>query len=537
MTDEDLSIVPPTVPTTNGALSSHFQSSPVQGPNANLDRDILGYSDLLPQSLYNNVTTMSSRRPSYAAEFSSRPKLFSISEQPSLSPTSTTVPPAIGQQDCRSPWASRGSASIWSVGDNEPPAPAAFSGRNFRSVSFSHESYQQHMQKQHPIQLPPTQPQSQSQPQPQPQHNFMPIGVPLAPSLTSTPGSTSSSSSIWFNTNNANSNRRHSFATISSTGSGNSGNHPVHALPSAISQVPHEELETDFDMKSIHDYFENKSHPSNFDPLDDNIEDDSQPLNIILLSNSQATSTLYFVEFKNSRTDVFYGPSSGYKVNDLVIVDADRGLDLGKITAIQVPLNKANRLKFRQFMDQHNALSATSNNSGTSHDTAPPLFTPKKIIRKASAQEISQILTKSEQEMKALKICQLKLTEKHLQMVLIDAEFQFDKRKLTFFYFSNFRIDFRDLVKDLFKIYKTRIWMCAVQLNEQNPEQLLWGQPTSHTNQSLHLQQNHTHQSIPGLPPPPSSHMIYQSNTSPIQQQLPQFSMFGRPQNLDGQYF
>lgn len=37
-----------------------------------------------------------------------------------------------------------------------------------------------------------------------------------------------------------------------------------------------------------------------------------------------------------------------------------------------------------------------------------------------------------------------------------------DRRKLTFYFVSDRRIDFRDLVRELFKIYKTRIWMCAV---------------------------------------------------------------------------
>ncbi|KAK6887246.1 hypothetical protein K6H09_005479, partial [Candida tropicalis] len=47
-------------------------------------------------------------------------------------------------------------------------------------------------------------------------------------------------------------------------------------------------------------------------------------------------------------------------------------------------------------------------------------------------------------------------------MKLIDAEYQFDRKKLIFYYSTSRRIDFRDLVRELFRIYKTRIWMCAV---------------------------------------------------------------------------
>ena len=44
-------------------------------------------------------------------------------------------------------------------------------------------------------------------------------------------------------------------------------------------------------------------------------------------------------------------------------------------------------------------------------------------------------------------------------MNVVDAEYQFDRHKLTFFFEAEGRVDFRDLVRDLFSIYKTRIWM------------------------------------------------------------------------------
>jgi len=51
-----------------------------------------------------------------------------------------------------------------------------------------------------------------------------------------------------------------------------------------------------------------------------------------------------------------------------------------------------------------------------------------------------------------------------MAMQVRDAEYQWDRRKLTFFYTASHRIDFRDLVRDLFRLYKTRIWMCAVNM-------------------------------------------------------------------------
>ena len=47
-------------------------------------------------------------------------------------------------------------------------------------------------------------------------------------------------------------------------------------------------------------------------------------------------------------------------------------------------------------------------------------------------------------------------------MVILDAEFQHDREKLTIYYNSEHRIDFRELVRDLFSIYKARIWMKKV---------------------------------------------------------------------------
>jgi len=72
------------------------------------------------------------------------------------------------------------------------------------------------------------------------------------------------------------------------------------------------------------------------------------------------------------------------------------------------------------------------------------------------------LVTKSQDEAKAMLVCQTKVRQKKLPMEVVDAEYQWDRRKLTFYFIAERRIDFRELVRDLFKIYKTRIWMCAV---------------------------------------------------------------------------
>ena len=55
-----------------------------------------------------------------------------------------------------------------------------------------------------------------------------------------------------------------------------------------------------------------------------------------------------------------------------------------------------------------------------------------------------------------------KVLEQMLPMSILDAEYQFDRHKLTFFFEADRRIDFRELVSELFSLYKTRIWMQQV---------------------------------------------------------------------------
>ncbi|ORY80888.1 PSP1 C-terminal conserved region-domain-containing protein, partial [Protomyces lactucae-debilis] len=163
---------------------------------------------------------------------------------------------------------------------------------------------------------------------------------------------------------------------------------------------------------------------------------------------------LFLVEFKACRTDVFYVPEgSGMDVHvgDLVLVEADRGRDLGKVTHESVTLAQVRQLKQQQAREQALALGG-----------GLAMLQPKLIYRLAHAAEAAQLLVKSQDEQQAMLVCQAKVRQRKLPMEVLDGEYQWDRRKLTFYYIASQRIDFRDLVRDLFKIYKTRIWMCAV---------------------------------------------------------------------------
>lgn len=170
------------------------------------------------------------------------------------------------------------------------------------------------------------------------------------------------------------------------------------------------------------------------------------------ISNMSPSTKLFLIEFKPGRRDFFYLPEGSnftVKRDDLVIVEADRGKDLGKIVEDLFTVQQL------QYYDSTNA------------DLIPELsrnkdINPKRIYRLALPNEISLLPSKSQDETKAMMVCQAKVRQKKLPMEVVDAEYQWDRRKLTFYFIADRRIDFRDLVRDLFKIYKTRIWMCAV---------------------------------------------------------------------------
>lgn len=211
---------------------------------------------------------------------------------------------------------------------------------------------------------------------------------------------------------------------------------------------------------------------------------------------------LVLVCFKAGRLDVFYMPETkpnlrSIKVGDLVIVEADRGRDLGKVIEMNISVDETRLLKLLQFLEQlvalheksteditlaslHHGTGSGTKASGEGVYFAPPtLYCPKPIIALALRAEILLVFNKSHDEEKACRLSLAKiastlnllnagetkgtLTLADLsQMRLIDAEYQFDRRKLIFYYSTSKRIDFRDLVRELFRIYKTRIWMCAV---------------------------------------------------------------------------
>ena len=169
---------------------------------------------------------------------------------------------------------------------------------------------------------------------------------------------------------------------------------------------------------------------------------------------SRPGRVLYIVSFKCKRADIYYVPDNtglAVKAGDTVIVEGDRGQDLGTVEHVNVVLDQAKRYKeeyskqhfkclmmfsryyphvaalandddlFNEAMGKH-AVGATGSPIGVPpHEPEPR---PKMIKRVAKPDEVHLLREKEGNEAKAKRVCQNKVTEHNLRMEILDAEFQ-----------------------------------------------------------------------------------------------------------------
>lgn len=145
------------------------------------------------------------------------------------------------------------------------------------------------------------------------------------------------------------------------------------------------------------------------------------------------------VRFKKPGKIYFFDP--GYlKINqkDKVIVETSFGEELGEVV-----INKRNM--------SNTKLSA-------------PL---KKVIRIATSKDLKHYEENKKKEKEAFKICEDKIKKYKLDMHLTDVEYKFDNSKILFYFTADGRIDFRELVKDLASIFKTRIELRQIGVRDE----------------------------------------------------------------------
>ena len=91
----------------------------------------------------------------------------------------------------------------------------------------------------------------------------------------------------------------------------------------------------------------------------------------------------------------------------------------------------------------------------------------KPVQRIATADDDERARRNRENEKEAIKICQEKIRNRGLEMKLIDAEYTFDNNKILFYFTADGRIDFRELVKDLAAVFKTRIELRQIGVRDE----------------------------------------------------------------------
>jgi cell fate regulator YaaT (PSP1 superfamily) len=145
------------------------------------------------------------------------------------------------------------------------------------------------------------------------------------------------------------------------------------------------------------------------------------------------------VRLRNLGQAYFYDPAGlTLKEGDYVIVEHDRGLDYGQIISPK--------------------------DASVDTQTKEP---PKKIVRLAKDSDLKQIEENRLKSKEAFNTCLKKIEEHKLEMKLVQAEYSFDRSKIIFYFTAGGRIDFRNLVKDLAKIFKARIELRQIGVRDE----------------------------------------------------------------------
>ena len=91
----------------------------------------------------------------------------------------------------------------------------------------------------------------------------------------------------------------------------------------------------------------------------------------------------------------------------------------------------------------------------------------KKVLRLASSRDLKHAEECRKKEKEAFELCNKKIKEHKLEMTLTDVEYKFDNSKILFYFTADGRVDFRELVKDLASVYKTRIELRQIGVRDE----------------------------------------------------------------------
>ena len=154
-------------------------------------------------------------------------------------------------------------------------------------------------------------------------------------------------------------------------------------------------------------------------------------------------------------------------VGEKVIIDSERGLNVAQV----VRLRRSQEPPTVERAGLEGELSTdVETNTAPSEASSPAASKPsralRKIFRKATEEDLSRDEKNRVREAEAFSVAQAMFAERELPMRLIRAEYSFDASRVTFFFFSETRVDFRELVKDLAHKLKSRIEMRQVGVRD-----------------------------------------------------------------------
>ena len=91
----------------------------------------------------------------------------------------------------------------------------------------------------------------------------------------------------------------------------------------------------------------------------------------------------------------------------------------------------------------------------------------RKLLRVATPEDYKTVQLNAEREKRALDVCQQKVAQHKLDMKFVDVEYTFDGSKILFYFTADGRVDFRDLVKDLASVFRTRIELRQIGVRDE----------------------------------------------------------------------
>lgn len=157
------------------------------------------------------------------------------------------------------------------------------------------------------------------------------------------------------------------------------------------------------------------------------------------MENQENIAEVIGVRFKEVGKIYYFDPDGiQFTLGQRVIVETSRGVECGEV--------------------------AMANRQITDSEIVKPL---KKVMRPATEADLQQVESNRQKEEQAFEVCAKKIEEHKLDMKLVDVEYTFDNNKILFYFTADGRVDFRELVKDLAAVFRTRIELRQIGVRDE----------------------------------------------------------------------